>query len=68
MIMNLGGKLRDKQNATHYLVSKNRMNLLKENMRENWKIQYNLNLKFIFHSYFFFKKMDEGDLEYTDLF
>jgi hypothetical protein len=60
--------MRDTQNATHFIISRNRINLMKSDRKPNWKLEHILNLKFIFHSFFFIKKMDEHDSEYTELF
>jgi hypothetical protein len=68
IIVSTGGIIRDKQNATHFLVSRNKTNLLKEDKRANWKMLHTLNLKFVFHSFFFLRKVDENDQEYTELF
>lgn len=64
----MGGIIRDKQNATHFFVSLNKTNILKGDIKENWKLQYKVNLKFLFHSFFFMMKTDEKDTEYSELF
>ncbi len=60
--------IRDKQKATHFIVTRNKINLLQDDRKDNWQIKHILNLKFIFHSFFFLNKMEESDGEYTELF
>ena len=38
-----------------------------ENERSGWKIKFILNLKFVFHCFFYLRKMNEDDPEYTQL-
>jgi hypothetical protein len=64
----MGGRMKNKQNATHFVVFKNRLNLFKQEREETWKVKHVLNLKFIFHSFYFMTKMNENDPEYTELF
>lgn len=68
LIESMGGRIVSKAQATHFIVSNNRLSLLKDEIRDNWKIQHKVNLKYIFHCFFFMTKLNEQDEEYANLF
>ena len=68
-IERMGGIIENKGNATHFIVSKNKYEQLKQDMKtKNFKPTYILNLKFIFHTFYFMTKLNENDPEYRELF
>jgi hypothetical protein len=65
----MGGQNTNKQSATHFLVALNKKDKFIEDVRSRRRDQiFMLNIKFVFHSYFFIHKVDENDKEYCDLF
>ena len=65
----MGGAIENRKNASHFIVSRNKVNLLLSDAKEkDYKPKHILNLKFIIHTFYFMMKLDENDTEYTDLF
>ena len=62
MIHSVGGKI-VKDDATHYIVSKYRVSDY-DKKKNKLKNSYAVNLKWLFHCYFFYTKMDENDIDY----
>ncbi len=66
----LGGKIKTKDSlSTHYVISNLKLNDFLEHKRNNVNFKGNkknflVNLKWLFHCYFFMKKLDENDPEY----
>jgi hypothetical protein len=72
MIIELGGKIENnssKVKVTHFLISKNRkFNFEDDRKLKNFRNYFVVNLKFIFHSFYYLEKLDENDKEYSNLF
>jgi hypothetical protein len=68
LIKIMGGMLVPKEKATHILLSKTKREIFEMERRKDWATQHVVNIKFIFHSYFFMQKVDENDEEYKELF
>lgn len=53
-------------NTTHFIVTENKVKEFKENknVTQLKKKYYAVNVRWLFHCYFFFKKVDERDKDY----
>ena len=69
----LGGNVKPKDcPSTHYIVSNLKLSDFLEHKRNNVNFRNNkqpylINLKWLFHCYFFMKKLDENDPEYRQI-
>jgi hypothetical protein len=65
----MGGQIVNRHSATHFLVVLYKRDKYLQEVRSRRRDQiFSLNIKFVFHSYFFIQKVDENDREYTELF
>jgi hypothetical protein len=65
MIISLGGKVvkSSEKNTTHYIVSNYKASLFNREIRKKEQI-FAINLKWLFHSYYFLTKMNEREQDY----
>jgi hypothetical protein len=64
-----GGSItEDNQNTTHFVINNKGAQILENEYKEfnlRLKSQYKVNIKYIFHSYFYLTRMPETEEEYT---
>jgi hypothetical protein len=61
-----GGSITDNnQNTTHFIINNKGVQNLEKEYKELNRSQYKVNIKYIFHSYFYLTRMPETEEIYT---